>query len=109
MPAWFYDGDGVAHLAVGEVVAGAVGVPVLLPGGPVALFQLGLLVGGRRMGGVLEAGVGGLPFLPGLVFAVGDVVGQLGPFEVEGQRHSLLRWLGSDRAGVLVADRSTRR
>src|SRR5215218_3592632 len=33
----FHHGDGIAHLPVGEVVAGAVGVPVLLPGGPVAL------------------------------------------------------------------------
>ena len=74
-----------------------------------ALFQLGLLVGGRQVGGVLQALVGGLPFLPGLVFAPGDVVGQLGPFEVEGQHHSLVRWLGSDRAGVLVADRLTGR
>src|SRR5512132_1178850 len=54
----FHHGDGVAHLPVGEVVAGAVGVPVLLPGGPLSLFQLGLLFGRRRVGGVVQAGVG---------------------------------------------------
>jgi hypothetical protein len=75
-----HDGDGVAHLAVGEVVAGAVGVPVLFPGDPLLPLQLVDLVGGERVGGVMELVVDGLPLLPGLVFGVGDVVGQLGPF-----------------------------
>jgi hypothetical protein len=57
----------------------------------------------------MELVVDGLPLLPGLLFGLSDVVGQLGPFEVEGQQHSLLLWLGSYRAGVLVADRSTGR
>jgi len=97
----FHDGDGVAHLAVGEVVAGAVSVPVLFPSGPVALLQLGLLIGGQGVDGVMQALLGGLPFLPGLLLAVGDVVGQLGPFEVEGQPLTpLLLWLRSDRAGA---------
>jgi hypothetical protein len=81
----FHDGDGVAHLAVGEVVAGAVGVPVLLPGGPLPALELADLFGWERVGGVMQLLVDGFPLLPGLVFGLGDVVGQLGPVEVEGQ------------------------
>jgi hypothetical protein len=51
------------------VVAGAVSVPVLLPGGPVALLQLGLLLGRRRQGWVVQLVVDGLPLLPGLELA----------------------------------------
>jgi hypothetical protein len=75
------------------VVAGAVGVlPVLLPGSPLLALQLVGLVGCGRVGRVMQLVVDGLPPLPGLLFGLGDVVGQLGPFEVEGQPILLEHW-----------------
>jgi len=103
----FHDGDGVAHLAVAEVVAGAVGVPVLLPGGPLVPLELLGLLGRRRVGGVMELVVDGLPLLPGLLFGLGDVVGQLGPFEVVGQPVLLGCWwvgrVAGERLGWVLA------
>ena len=66
-------GDGVvANVVLGRTKGNNAGWMVITGAGP----------------GIMQAGVDGLPFLPGLLFAFGDVVGQLGPFEVEGQPHS---------------------
>ena len=71
----FHDGDGVAHLAVGEVVAGAVGVPVLLPSSPLLALQLVDVLSCGLLVGVVELVVEAFPLPPGGLFGVGDVVG----------------------------------